>query len=148
MRHALVLACFSLATIAVTGDSLADSPPSGVLGARLTLRSDKGHVGCTLYDSARGFPTDPSAAKQLKWCTIENHVSLCSFDPIPAGTYALACFHDENDNKKLDTGLFGIPTEGTVVSRRAKGVMGPPSFDDAKIAFSGRDTTLDLPMDY
>jgi uncharacterized protein (DUF2141 family) len=75
-----------------------------------------------------------------------HHVETCSFDPIPAGTYAVACFHDENKNGKCDTGLFGIPTEGTVVSNHAKGFMGPPSFDKAKFYLAGVATTLELRM--
>ena len=60
-----------------------------------------------------------------------HHVETCSFDPIPAGTYAVACFHDENKNGKCDTGLFGIPTEGT-----------EPNAPDARIVIEGRDVLL------
>ena len=73
---------------------------------------------------------------------------MCSFDPIPGGTYAVACFHDENGNGKMDTGLFGIPTEGVVVSNHAKGFLGPPSFKDAKFAFTGAATELRLRVGY
>jgi uncharacterized protein (DUF2141 family) len=137
------------ATLSISAPSLADTPPSGVLTVQITrLRSNNGQVGCTIYNSAQGFPTDSSAALQRKWCPVANSASTCSFDPIPAGTYAVACFHDENKNGKLDTGLFGIPTEGTVVSNHAKGFMGPPSFDKAKFSFSGVATILDLRMGY
>jgi uncharacterized protein (DUF2141 family) len=101
-----------------------------------------------VYNSAKGFPKDSSAALQRRWCPIANAASTCAFDPIPAGTYAVACFHDENKNGKLDTGLFGIPTEGTVASNHAKGFMGPPSFDKAKFSFSGAASELLLRMGY
>jgi uncharacterized protein (DUF2141 family) len=101
-----------------------------------------------IYNSAKGFPTDPSLAAQKRWCEIASKAATCSFDPIPAGTYAVACIHDENKNGKLDTGALGIPTEGTVASNHAKGFMGPPSFDKAKFQFSGTATTLDLRMGY
>jgi uncharacterized protein (DUF2141 family) len=129
--------------------SSADPPRSGVLTVRITsLRSNNGQVGCMIYDSAKGFPTDSSAALQRRWCPITSAASTCVFDPIPAGTYAVACFHDENKNGKLDTGLFGIPTEGTVASNHAKGFMGPPSFDKAKFSFSGAASELLLRMGY
>jgi len=128
---------------------LADSPTGAILTVRVSeLRCNDGQVGCMLYNSAKGFPTDASAAAQKRWCTITNKTSTCAFDPIPAGTYAVACFHDENKNGKLETGLFGIPTEGTVVSNHAKGFMGPPSFDKAKFSFAGGATTTDLRMGY
>src|SRR5271169_4158927 len=63
-------------------------------------------------------------------------------------SYAVACFHDENRNGKLDTGLFGIPTEGWVVSNRATGGLGAPSFKDAKFSFPGTATELRLGMRY
>ncbi len=101
-----------------------------------------------LFSGPAGFPKDPAAAAQRRWCRIDASTSVCTFDPIPAGTYAVACFHDENDNGKLDTGIFGIPKEGTVVSNRAKGTLGPPSWDAAKFTFAGRATELVLPMSY
>ena len=143
-------AVLGAAAVLVTATRLHAGPvPTGVLGVRVSqLRSNDGQVGCLLYASSKGFPTDPSAAAQKRWCAIHDQASSCSFDPIPAGTYAVACFHDENGNGKLDTGLFGIPKEGTVVSNHAKGFMGPPSFADAKFTFSGAATTLHLRMGY
>jgi uncharacterized protein (DUF2141 family) len=139
-----------LATILLTGSAaLADAPAMGVLSVRVSqLRSNQGQVGCMLYASAKGFPTDPAAAAQKRWCAIVDKTSTCRFDPLPAGTYAVACLHDENANGKLDTGLFGIPTEGTVVSNHARGFLGPPSFDKAKFFFTGMTTALDLRMGY
>jgi uncharacterized protein (DUF2141 family) len=129
--------------------SLADPPPTGVLTVRISqLRSNDGQVGCMVYNSAKGFPTDPSAALQRRWCGIVSGASTCAFDPLPAATYAVACFHDENKNGKLDTGLFGIPKEGTVVSNHARGLLGPPSFDKAKFSFTGGATDLPLRMGY
>lgn len=137
------------AVLATPLSSTADGPPAGVLTVRISqLRSNDGQVGCTIYNSARGFPTDSSAALQRRWCPIAGAAAACAFDPIPAGTYAVACFHDENKNGKLDTGLFGIPKEGTVASNYAKGFMGPPSFDKARFSFSGQTSDLPLRMQY
>jgi uncharacterized protein (DUF2141 family) len=87
-------------------------------------------------------------ALQRLWCPIADAASTCTFDPIPAGIYAVGCIHDENKNGKLDTGMFGIPTEGIVASNHAKGFMGPPSFDKAKFSFSGAASALQLRMGY
>jgi uncharacterized protein (DUF2141 family) len=101
-----------------------------------------------LFGSAAGFPKDPAAALQRKWCAITKAESACPFDPAPPGTYAIACFHDENGNGRLDTGLFGIPAEGTVASNHAKGFLGPPSFQDAKFFLTAAPTELRLRMSY
>jgi uncharacterized protein (DUF2141 family) len=139
---------FLLVTIGSFADP-APPPPLGVLTVKLSsLRSNDGQVGCTIYSSATGYPKDAAAALQRIWCPIANATAACAFAPLPAGTYAVACFHDENKNGKLDTGAFGIPKEGTVASNHAKGFMGPPSFKDAKFAFTGVATDLPLRMAY
>ena len=141
----------SLVAFSAHADDPPASPPSpttGVLTMRLGLRNNNGQVGCLLFNQAKGYPKDPNAALQRKWCPIASSISACAFDPIPAGTYAVACFHDENKNYKLDTGLFGIPIEGTVASNNAKGFMGPPSFDDAKFQFQASPMELRLGMNY
>jgi uncharacterized protein (DUF2141 family) len=148
MKALAVLAVAVAATVA-SATSAADPPLTGVLTVRISqLRSNNGQVGCALYKSADGFPTDPSKATQMRWCSIREKASPCAFDPIPAGTYAVACFHDENGNGRLDKNFLGIPQEGTVVSNHAKGFMGPPPFDKAKFSFSGAASALDLRTGY
>lgn len=147
--NAMAFSMGGLALLFMPSTALSTPTPTGVLTVSISqLRSNNGRVGCMLYASARGFPTDPAAAAQKRWCFITNRTSSCAFDPVSAGTYAIACFHDENSNGKLDTGLFGIPKEGTVVSNHAKGFLGPPSFDKAKFQFAGASTTLALRMGY
>ena len=147
MKRRALLA-FGLAAALLSAAATAEQS-KGVLSVKVSqLRSNDGQVGCALYASDAGFPTDPSKAAQMKWCPIKDKSSKCSFDPILAGTYAVACFHDENGNGKLDKNFLGIPKEGTVVSNHAKGSMGPPPFDKARFSFSGADSSLDLRMGY
>jgi uncharacterized protein (DUF2141 family) len=95
-----------------------------------------------------GFPKDPTQAKQRIGCPISNGEAVCTFEPEPAGTYAIACFHDENGNRKMDTNWAGIPTEGHVTSNEAKGFMSAPSFKAAKFILSETRTELTLRMQY
>jgi uncharacterized protein (DUF2141 family) len=60
---------------------------------------------------------------------------------IPPGEYAISAFHDANDNKKMDTNLFGIPKEPIGISNNATGFMGPPKYNDAKFTVN-KNTTL------
>ena len=103
--------------------------------------------GCTRNRTSHAGPFF-SAQLRSRCTNARVGASTCAFDPIPAGTYAVACFHDENKNGRLDTGLFGIPTEGTVVSNHAKGFMGPPSFEKARFTFAGVPSELQLRMGY
>jgi len=147
MRTFVVVTLLALST-AASSTSLGDAATAPITVAVSGLRSSKGKVGCALFTGPRGFPKDPNAASQRLWCKIDQGAATCAFEPVAAGTYAVACFHDENDNGKIDTGLFGIPTEGTVVSNHAKGTFGPPKYDDAKFAFSAQPMTLALRMGY
>ena len=144
---ALLLAIAAAGLVGVPAAS-AEAPATAVLTMRLALKNGEGQVGCLLFASEKGFPKDPDAALQRKWCSITRTESVCPFDPVAAGTYAVACFHDENKNGKLDTGLFGIPTEGTVASNHAKGFMGPPSFADARFRFLAVPAELRSTMGY
>ena len=125
-----------------------DAGVGAVLTVKVAVRSPSGKVACTLYAGPDGFPTDPRLGIQQRWCEIENGAATCRFDPIPAGTYAVACFHDENGNGTLDKNFLGIPKEGVCVSNNAKGSMGPPKYEAAKFNFAGTLTELSLQPRY
>lgn len=111
------------------------------------LRSDKGKVYMSLYNSSKGYPKDAGLAYRLSFADIHDGKSTILLAGIPQGTYAIACYHDENNNGKLDANFLGIPKEGTGASNDAKGSMGPPKFKDAEFQVV-RDTTLTIKMNY
>ncbi|MBD8654934.1 DUF2141 domain-containing protein [Oxalobacteraceae sp. CFBP 13730] len=72
--------------------------------------------------------------------------TVVTVDGVPAGSWAVLSYQDENDNGKLDRNVLGIPKEPYAFSRDARGRFGPPSFEEA--AFELRDekavTTIKL----
>ncbi|QOL51609.1 DUF2141 domain-containing protein [Massilia litorea] len=52
---------------------------------------------------------------------------------VPAGTWAVLAYQDENGNNELDRNFVGMPKEPYGFSRDARGKFGPPSFEDAAI---------------
>jgi uncharacterized protein (DUF2141 family) len=140
-RHA------AFAAIALALPSAADAP-TAVLTVRVAARNDHGQIGCLLFNSEKGFPGDNGAAVQTLWCPLSQLQATCVFAPAPPGIYAVACFHDENGNNKMDTNMFGIPKEGSVASNDAKGFMGPPKFQDAKFTLPAGPTELRLKINY
>jgi uncharacterized protein (DUF2141 family) len=64
------------------------------------------------------------------------------------GTYAISAFHDENNDKKVNSNFIGIPKEGIGVSNNAKGSFGPPKFDDAKFEFTQSDQSVGISLNY
>jgi uncharacterized protein (DUF2141 family) len=149
MQRTVVAAAVLTLVLLPSSRSSAVAPRTGSITVLVAgLHSNSGQVDCALYNSAKGYPSDASAALQRRFCPIDNSTSVCAFDPVPAGTYAVACFHDENKNGKLDTGLFGIPKEGVCASNGAAGTLGPPSFRDAKFDTSGTPRDVSVQMKY
>jgi uncharacterized protein (DUF2141 family) len=52
------------------------------------------------------------------------------------GSYAIAAFHDENNNKKIDKAFTGIPTEKYGFSNNVRGMFGPPALKDQLVDLS------------
>lgn len=74
--------------------------------------------------------------------------ATCRLDDIPAGRYAIALHHDANTNGRVDTGSFGIATEGLGASNDAHGSFGPPSFADAAFSFDHSALSLSARIGY
>ena len=61
---------------------------------------------------------------------------------LPAGEYAIAVFHDENLNNKLDRHALGYPLEAYGFSNNARGKFGPPKYQAA--TFQLGEETVEL----
>lgn len=84
--------------------------------------------------------------KQLA-ITIQNLRAEYVFADIPSGKYSIRLFHDENNNRKMDTNLMGIPKEGYGFSNNAKGTFGPPAYE--KTLFDcDTNKTLEIQLTY
>jgi uncharacterized protein (DUF2141 family) len=113
-------------------------------------RSEKGLVFCALWRNAEGYPErHDHAARDGMSASLDGRRARIHFEAVAYGDYALACFHDENANRTLDTNLIGIPSEGTGASNGARGWLGPPSYEAARFSVSaGGPDTLTVRIDY
>jgi uncharacterized protein (DUF2141 family) len=137
----------SLMTLALAGlaaTSRAEAP-EGIRVEVTGVRSDKGDVRCGLYDAAARFPKEPPFKVAA---AIEGKSAVCVFAGRPAGAYAVAVFHDENGNAKLDTNFVGAPKEGVGFSNGAKPKLGPPAFEAAKFTHDGKSTRVPVQLGY
>ncbi|RYU92730.1 DUF2141 domain-containing protein [Emticicia agri] len=80
--------------------------------------------------------------KRLMQPIVNKQVSV-EIKDLSAGQYSVRVFHDENDNKKLDTGMFGIPKEDWGMSNNVKAIMGPPDFNES-LFWLKADKTLEI----
>ncbi len=92
-----------------------------------------------LYRAQDDFPV---INKQYigKVVAISGNKSALIFSQLPKGNYAVAVFHDRNKNGKLDTNMFGVPTEEYGFSNNARNTFSAPSFKDASFTVDGNKT--------
>lgn len=108
------------------------------------IRSDKGNIRIGLF-TEDNFLKTPLEGKVVKAST--GGVSVI-FENVPDGSYAVSVVHDVNGNEVLDTNKLGIPKEGFAFSNNARGTLGPPSFDKAKIEIHEGTASQQLEMIY
>ncbi len=96
----------------------------------LGLRNNNGHILLKLMNEKEEVIIKKSFE-------IKNKTVSGQFSNLKSGNYAIKYMHDENDDKKMNTGIFGIPSEGYGSSNDARGTFGPPAFADMIIAVNG-----------
>jgi uncharacterized protein (DUF2141 family) len=95
------------------------------------FKNYKGSVQVALWNSPSGFPDDYNTAYITRTERAERGftVDIKNLDP---GTYAVAMYHDKNNNTRMDTNFLGIPKEGFGFSLNPTIFTGPPSFRKVK----------------
>lgn len=110
----------------------------------LDFESDAGKVNIALFDSAESFTRTAvrSAIRPIEGLEAEWRV-----EGLPAGDYAIALFHDENGNGKLDKKIFGLPREPYAFSNGARIRFGPPKWEKARFTYAGDESTIEIRFD-
>jgi uncharacterized protein (DUF2141 family) len=112
------------------------------------VRSADGAIFLAVYDSDKSFMKVPQAKTTSRINAGKGDLKIVIHD-LPAGRYAIAGYHDENGNGKLDTNVLGIPEEGYGFSNDARGMLGPPAFSEAAFEFDGKtDRTIAFSIQY
>lgn len=112
------------------------------------MKSRTGQLGIFLFNSGDAFPTKTENAILSGFVKISGNTVEYTFASLATGTYAIYVFHDEDNNKKLNSNFIGMPKEGVGVSNNAKGHFGPPKYDDAKFVFNKSDQTIRISLTY
>jgi uncharacterized protein (DUF2141 family) len=71
---------------------------------------------------------------------IKDSTCLMEIKNLNPGKYAVRYYHDENLNGKMETNIYGKPTEGYGFSNNVTGKHGPPPFE--KWLFTIRQDTV------
>ena len=111
------------------------------------LKSAQGNVFVGLYASPAKFLQGNQSDAQRKVRASTGPITV-TFDNLPAGTYAVGAFHDENANDHLDTNFLGLPTEGYALSNGVRAVMAKPTFQQAAFTVGNGDKPVSLHIRY
>ena len=109
---------------------VAESRAQGKIIVTVTnLVNNNGVCKTCLFTNASSFAGKGPAFKcaELK---IQNKKAVVIFDAVPDGAYAIAVFHDENNNNKMDKNFIGIPKEGYGASKNKLPFASAPTFKE------------------
>lgn len=122
--------CFLLAP---SSSAAEESVALNVIEFETQNRNGAGVVRCGLFKQD-GWLKDAFRAAIVR---VHNKKALCVFKDVPAGTYGISAFHDEDNDGRLDTNLVGYPLEEYCASNNARNLMSAPSWSDAKFKYRG-----------
>jgi len=133
-----ILATVLTVAMILTG-SLVSSNKKTITATVVNITSNSGKVSFALYNKDT-FMKTPLQSKNGK---IEDGKSTVTFEDIEPGDYAVICFHDKNDNDKMDFQENGMPMEDYGASNNVM-TFGPPTYLNSKFTVSDKDVTLEI----
>jgi uncharacterized protein (DUF2141 family) len=112
------------------------------------VRSDKGVLVVVLYgDKPEEFLKKGGRIARERTPARPGSVGICLDAPRP-GTYAIAVYHDENDNGKFDRSWTGLPTEGFGVSNNPKPLLRAPTLAESAIQVGSGHKVVNIDLRY
>jgi uncharacterized protein (DUF2141 family) len=102
------------------------------------FKNDDGLAYVMLQD-----PTQKSLQQQ--WTKIEKNETQAIFKNLKSGKYAVRSYHDENNNKEMDTDFLGIPKESWGCSNNVRPHFAAPKFEDMIFTLE-KDETITINM--
>ena len=95
----------------------------------------KGNIIVAIYNKSDDFPKK-GKHYQDSMVQVNNYSETIIFRNLPVGDYAVAIFHDRNNDDKLNKNIFGLPKEGFGFSNNCKPFFSAPSFKCTKFNLS------------
>ena len=107
------------------------------------MSSNNGYVKIALCNSDENYQNhkSPFIGKTIP---INKNTAFVEINDLPFGEYAIKAFHDEDANDDLNTNFLGIPVEDYGFSNNARGMFGPPSWEDAKFIFADDSKIIEI----
>lgn len=96
------------------------------------VQAAQGAVQMALYNDPAKFPSVSGPLQVLRVPATGSAVTG-TFSNLPPGAYALAIFHDKNNDGVCNLNLLGIPTEPYGFSNNPRPWLRAPTFKEAQV---------------
>jgi uncharacterized protein (DUF2141 family) len=110
------------------------------------VKGTGGQLRIGIFDNPSDFKNKENPAYKKSLLLKDTLVEVI-FEHVAKGQYAIAVYHDENNDFQLNQKKLGIPAEGVGFSSVSKSKIKPPDFDLASFHFA-RDTTIHIHLRY
>lgn len=138
----------SVVPVAAGSTGRCDQTPSSMTVWIHGVRSGDGTLVVVLYgDKPEQFLRKGARIARERVHARPGSVALCLGAPGP-GSYAVAVYHDENDNRKFDRGWTGLPAEGFGVSNNPHPVLRAPRYSESAIQVGLGHQTVNIELRY
>ena len=112
------------------------------------MRSTKGNVAITIYPDEPSHFLDGAYKLARQQVPVTLPVTRACFVVAAPAYYAVALFHDENNNGHFDTTLLGLPAKGYGFSNNPTLYFGPPDLSRVRFATHPGDNPVAIQMKY
>lgn len=142
---ALLLAAATLPAAAVPARAGDEAELTIIIEA---IRKAEGRVHIGVWADPEAFGDERRRVAGTS-APVHGSTEVLTIKGLPPGKYAIAAFHDENDNGDFDRTWIGLPAEGLGFSNGAWiTILGKPSFEQAAIELKGPGTRTVIPLKY
>ena len=124
------------------------TPENSIKKASLTVeiqnvRKLTGAVYIALFKPGKDFPS----GKAIDGKKIDAaHNSVQTTFSVEPGEYAIAVYHDQNGNGKMDTRMFGIPKEPYGFSNDFRPMLSAPKFSDCEFSVGDAGKVMQIKL--
>jgi uncharacterized protein (DUF2141 family) len=114
------------------------------------VKDDSGKVAVAVFAGPEDFAKDDTKAVRRLMVPIDGTTKSAKVvvPDLPAGSYAIAAFHDHNNSGKLETNFFGIPTKGYGFSNNPKPTMRAARYDEARFELPESGAAVEIQLMY
>lgn len=112
----------------------------------LNVLQTQGSIRMAVYNNEKSFPSESHSFRGGALALRSGIHPQLACDQLPFGQYAVAVYHDLNNNGKMDKNALGIPTEPYAFSNNIKVKWRAPKFQEAVFGFNSRHQEITVEL--